>query len=383
MHISIIIPTYNEEGAIGKLLDALIRMSTHAAQFRFSIIVVDANSPDSTQDIVRQKAKRYKNIHLIPEKEKRGIAPAYLDGMRFAIHTLKADAYIEFDGDGQHNPDDIPLLLKEFVSGYDYVIGSRYVPGGTIPQTWSFYRKFLSRFGGWFGRWLLELQVHDVTSGFKLSRIHGYAEKLPLSSNLLLTNHYAYKIQLLHEMILLGARTKEVPINFLIRKDDVSKSTWRDIVESLRVVMILRLKNITQWKLLRVALVGGVGFIIQTIIFETIGIQLAIVPASIAVVIGAEAAIISNFFLNNRFTFFENKVTTSTLPIKLLRFHLVSSGSVFLQWLFVFTAESVLSGNILVIRLAYILGITVGFIFNYTCYHLFIWNKRHKELDLS
>ena len=164
---------------------------------------------------------------------------AYLTGIKYAIDQLKADAFLEFDGDGQHDPKDIKRLVAELDNGYDYIIGSRYVLGGSIPEEWAWYRKFLSRFGSLFIKRLLGLPTNDNTSGFKLSRVKGFAEKLSLSENQILSKRHAYKIHLLYQMIKLGARTKEVPIKFLERAGGSSKSSLEDIVESLKVALVL------------------------------------------------------------------------------------------------------------------------------------------------
>jgi len=125
-------------------------------------------------------------------------------------------------------------------------------------------------------------------------------------------------------------------------------------------------------------LVGGIAATSQTIIFETLGVLLRIVAPSTAVLIGAEAGILTNFYLNNRFNFKDRHHSTS-LTLRLAKFHLVVSGSVLLQWLFVHTAESN-TKNILYIQLAYVAGIMLGFAWNYTLYLLFVW--KHQETSV-
>jgi dolichol-phosphate mannosyltransferase len=237
MRIVVIIPTYNERENILNLIDVLEAEFKNISGHAFWILVVDGNSPDGTAEAVSQKKKVYGNIDLIVEQKKRGLGLAYLTGMRYAIDHLQAGAFVEFDGDFQHNPKDIKRLVTELDNGYDYIIGSRYVPGGSIPNGWAWYRKFLSRFGSLFIKWLLALPVNDGTSGFKLSRVKGFADQLPLNEKDILSKRHAYKIHLLYEMIKLGARVKEVPIHFAERIGGSSKSSLEDIIESLRVVL--------------------------------------------------------------------------------------------------------------------------------------------------
>lgn len=244
MKIITIIPTYNESESIGQLLDALAgKIFKEIPNHKMGILVVDGNSPDGTANIVKARSAAHPNIHLLIEKWKRGIGAAYAAGFKYAIKNLGADAVIEFDGDGQHNPNDIKKMVEEFDNGYDHVIGSRYVAGGAIPAEWALYRKLLSRLGGATTKSILGLPVNDATSGFKLSRVAGFAENLPLDENLLLSKYYAYKIHWLNEMIKMGVKTKEIPIQFLERRGGSSKSTLRDIFDSLRVVFVLRFRK--------------------------------------------------------------------------------------------------------------------------------------------
>ncbi|OGI16941.1 MAG: hypothetical protein A3J63_01700 [Candidatus Moranbacteria bacterium RIFCSPHIGHO2_02_FULL_40_12b] len=239
MKIVVIIPTYNECQVIADLIDALEVEFRAIANHELAILIVDGNSPDGTAVAVEAKAKQHQNIYLIIEKSKRGLGMAYIDGMNYAIRQMKADAFIEFDGDFQHDPKDIKRLVAELDNGYDYVIGSRYIAGGSIPQEWAWHRKFLSRFGSLFIKWLLGLPTNDNTSGFKLTRIAGFYDKLPLSIDKILSRRYAYKIHLLYVMYRNGAKIKEVPIKFLERQGGTSKSSPKDIFESLLVAFVL------------------------------------------------------------------------------------------------------------------------------------------------
>lgn len=245
MKIVVIIPTYNEAASIGSLIDLLEEEFSKITNHELDILVVDANSPDGTAGIIREKSNIYPNIELFVETGRRGLGAAYLSGMKYAVEKLKAGALVEFDGDFQHDPKDIKRLVSELDNGYDYIIGSRYVPGGEIPKEWSWHKKFLSKYGSLFIRWALKLPTNDNTSGFKLSRVGGFFEKLPLGDGKILSRFHAYKIHLLYEMIKLGAKIKEVPIKFLERRDgESSKSTLLDIFESLKVVFILKARSI-------------------------------------------------------------------------------------------------------------------------------------------
>lgn len=239
MKVVIIIPTYNERANIGKTLNRVFKSVSEIKNHEFKVLVVDDNSPDGTQDVVRDYQKKYKGIELITG-DKKGLGVAYARGMKYAMNEMKADIVFEFDADGQHDP----IYLKDFMAkideGYDYVLGSRYVKGGSIPKEWGIHRKLVSYFGSLFARVVLGTpQIKDYTGGYKASRVKGYLDSIDLDN--LISPRYAYKIELLYKMLKKGAKTVEVPIQFKNREEDHSKSTIEDLFESFKVVMKLRL----------------------------------------------------------------------------------------------------------------------------------------------
>ncbi len=244
MKITVIIPTYNEAGTIGALLDALQKVFESAPQYLWSILVVDSNSPDGTAVVVEERARRYKSMHLLKQAERRGLGSAYVLGMRYAVEKLGADAFVECDADFQHDPRDIPRLAAELMNGYDYIIGSRYVPGGAVPQGWPLSRKLLSKWGSWFIRTVLRVPVRDATSGLKMTRVVPFTAHSPLSEDAIYSRFIPYKIHLLYAMHAQGARIKEIPIVFGTRTRGVSKSVFRDVLETLKVVFMLWYKGV-------------------------------------------------------------------------------------------------------------------------------------------
>lgn len=228
MKVAILIPTFNEADSIEQLLRAVIFETGKISQHSFSIVVIDGNSTDETV----AKVNKVDGVLCITE-EKRGLGRAYVKGIEYALNTLHADAFMEFDGDYQHDPQDIAKLIQKLDTGYDYIIGSRYVSGGTVPDEWPWYRKWLSRAGSSAISFVLGLPIKDATSGFKLTRASAYTEVDMISF------HHAYKIQLLYTMIKKGAKTVEVPIHFLQRNKGVSKISFRDFFESCKVLVYL------------------------------------------------------------------------------------------------------------------------------------------------
>lgn len=374
MKLAVIIPTYQEAGAIGALLDDVARTLAKSPEHTWSILIVDAASKDGTSDIVREKQRVLPNLHLIEESGKRGIALAYAIGIAYAYNELAADAFIEFDGDGQHDPKDLPRLARALEEGYDCVVGSRYVADGRVPQDWKFYRKILSRFGSMYARLLLELPVRDVTSGIKATRLDGFFNALPLAPPALLTPHYAYKIQFLHALGAAGARLVEIPIVFRVRSHDASKSTWRDLFDTLRVTAILRLQTLRQWRLFRVLLIGGAGFLVQAALFEIIALQLMLLTPGVTVVLVAVIAIFTNFFLHERFSFDDRRGNAASMPRRLMRFFsLTFFGSICIQWLLVHGVGAITDNDPVALRIAYVAAVGLGLIVSYVGYYFWVW----------
>src|SRR5215469_7456376 len=155
MRVVIIVPTFNERGNIGRLIDELQAVFV-SLPHDMQILIVDDNSPDGTIEVVSAHRKQYANLHAL-QGEKQGLGAAYVRGMRHALSVLRADAVFEMDADFSHRPADIPRLLGALEGGADFVIGSRYVRGGTIPRQWSFHRRLNSRLGNIVARYVVGL----------------------------------------------------------------------------------------------------------------------------------------------------------------------------------------------------------------------------------
>lgn len=238
--IVIAMPTYNEAENIGKMLDVLTKnIFPQIKNHDMKVMIIDGHSPDGTWKIVAEKAKKNKAIVLLDEGKKSGLGAAYTNGFNYAIKTLKADGIMEMDADFQHDPNDIPRFLAEFDKGFDYVIGSRYIAGGSIPKDWSFKRKFLSVGGNLFTQtMLLSWNLHDFTTGFRLARAKGFLDTMDFE-RIFGTKSYAYKMMLLYEMKNRGAKIKEIPINFISREKGWSKMDSEDFVQSLKAIALI------------------------------------------------------------------------------------------------------------------------------------------------
>lgn len=334
MKIVVILPTYNEKINIEKLIPLLIQeIFPRVKNHQMSILVVDDNSPDKTADVVQDFMKKWKNIELL-QGTKKGLGAAYVKGMQYAMEKMTADAIMEFDADFQHDPQDIPRMIVAMDKGADYVIGSRYVPGGAIPAEWGIHRKIISRFGGLFAQLMLwRFDVHDMTSGFKLTKT-SFLEKVDLDN--LYSKYYAYKLHILHDVLFMGAKVTEVPIVFYERKEGSSKITRKDLLDSFWVVIRLRFQESKRF--IKFLIVGGTGFLVQLLVID-LSIRLG-TEQFVASMVGGEAAIISNFLLNNMWTFSDTKSIKSQggFLFRLLKFNMASLMSIGLQGLVTYIA---------------------------------------------
>ena len=315
MKIVIIVPTYNEAENIRRLVPALVEI-TDGLDHQFQILVVDDYSPDGTADVVRELQQSNEHLFLL-EGEKRGLGSAYVRGMTYAIDQLDADAIYEFDADFSHDPNDIPRLLTNLEHGADFVIGSRYVPGGTIPDEWPFWRKANSYVGNLVARILVGLGgVRDCTAGFRCIRTD-LLKRIDLES--LNVQGYAFQVALLHAAVREKASIVEVPVNFVDRRVGESKLGLRDIIEFVVNAWWLRFQASKVF--IKFLIVGASGVLVNLGVFTLLinnGVNLYLASP-----IAIEVSIITNFFLNNVWTFSSRSLSDRT-SVRGLKFNAVS-----------------------------------------------------------
>lgn len=368
--IVIIIPTYNEAKSTPKMIETLDGILGGIKDHKVEVLYVDDTSPDGTAEIVSNFQKKYKWLHLLVNPQKGGLGVAYAKGMQYAMKELKADWLMEFDADFQHPPKDIPRLISQIAHGYDYIIGSRYIPGGSIPRQWGFQRKFLSIVGNLVARVLLILPgIHDVTGGFKLSRVKGFMDKFDFST--LLSKSFAYKIHLFFYMVKKGAKVKEVAFAFSPRTEGESKIIKNEMQETLRVIFLLQYHNPSMRKLFKFAVVGFIGFVINFVLLRVL--RSGGLGERLSWILSTEAAIMSNFALNNIWTFKQSQISGIWQTIKkFLQFNLSSAGALAIQGIFGPIGVSLVGKQWDFLVLAFIVAFMV-LPYNYFMYNVFIW----------
>jgi dolichol-phosphate mannosyltransferase len=202
------------------------------------ILVIDDGSPDGTAGVVEELGKADPHISVLKRTAKLGLGVAYIDGYRRML-AKGYEAFLCMDADFSHDPVVLPRFV-EALADNDFVIGSRYIKGGSTPD-WKLYRRLLSRMGNLTARILLGVPMHDNTTGYRGYRREAL-EKLDFD-NIKLTG-YGFMIETAYQAYLSGMRIKEIPITFVDRRVGKSKMSGSIISEALLYVVKLRLLHI-------------------------------------------------------------------------------------------------------------------------------------------
>ncbi len=226
MRVLVVLPTYQEAENIATVLRR-IRDADSAAH----VLVVDDASPDGTADLALAVGEELGGVDVLRRPGKAGLGSAYRDGFAWGLER-GFDAFVEMDSDLSHDPAALPDLLAPLGQGLDVVVGSRYVPGGSMPH-WGVHRRALSRAGNVYAALLLRLDVTDLTSGYRAYSAN-ILRRIDLGA--VRADGYGFQIEMVHRAALAGGRVTEVPIRFVDRVEGRSKMSMRIIVEALALV---------------------------------------------------------------------------------------------------------------------------------------------------
>lgn len=376
----LVIPTFNEAENIEKTIKVILNSLPQNSTWNFHILVVDGNSPDGTASIVRKRISEFSNLHLLVEKEKAGLGAAYIKGMDYAFDEMHADYVLEFDADLQHDPVIIKDMLNKIEDGYDLVTGTRYRKGGGIPDTWKFHRKFLSKGGNLFIRLLfLNNKITDWTSGYSVFSKKVYSTVRP---NLSLEKGYTFQISLKKNTIDNKFKVAEVPYVFRDREKGESKLGPEFLVRALTFVIKTRIDDALKSSFIKVCIVGGIGSVVQILAFRFLRENFYFI---IAHNLSIEIAILSNFTLNNLFSFREHQISgLLNLVKKFVAFNFVSFGSILIQnvvmigGVYLLNIQCSVAADCYQKDLLNILGILLGLVSNFYLYKKFIWKVKIK-----
>ncbi len=233
MKALVIIPTYNERENLVPLLKQIF-----GGELPLEVLIIDDNSPDGTGAVADGLAAGDPRVHVIHRAGKMGLGSAYVAGFRYALER-DYDAVFEMDADFSHNPDSLPVFLKELENA-DVVLGSRYLHGVTVVN-WPLKRLILSYGANVYSRVITGIPIKDLTGGFKCFR-RRVLEALDLSR--VKSDGYGFQIEINYKAWRKGFRIREIPIMFVDRHAGESKMNRRIVWEAAWMVWRLRILDL-------------------------------------------------------------------------------------------------------------------------------------------
>jgi dolichol-phosphate mannosyltransferase len=231
--VLVIIPTFNERENL-PLIVARLQAAVPGAH----ALVVDDGSPDGTGAIADTLAEADERVHVMHRTAKAGLGAAYIAGFRWALERGYG-VVVEMDADGSHAPEQLPRLLGRIEAGADLVLGSRYVPGGSVVN-WPRRREVLSRGGNLYSRLALGVKLNDITGGYRAYR-REVLEALPLDA--VASQGYCFQVDLAWRAVQQGFTVVEVPITFTEREIGESKMSGGIVREALLLVTRWGVRN--------------------------------------------------------------------------------------------------------------------------------------------
>lgn len=352
--VSVIVPTFQEADNLSGLLEALRRLK-EAHQLGLEVLIMDDNSQDGTEAVVQSLNLPW--VRLITRQGDRGLSQAVIEGFQHAEN----EAIVVMDADLSHPVEKIPEMLSALAQGDDFVIGSRFVNGASIEETWGAFRWLNSKVASLIASPFT--QVKDPMSGFFAFRKTLLAQCAPL-------NPVGYKIGL--ELLVKShcSKVREIPIHFANRQHGQSKLSWREQFKYLQHVRRLYLYRYPESSYLLQFLVVG---------FLGVGVNLAVltlalwagVPVKLAIILGIAVSMVFNFALDRRFTFsYARHGKISQQFVGFVAVCLIGSLLNYLSaiWLLKRFPH-------LLPQLAELVGIVVGTFFNYSLSRFLIFRK--------
>ena len=220
----ILIPTLNEKENLKNLIPGIFGLMPD-----ISVLIVDDNSTDSTQELVKSMVVNFKNLFLLERGSNFGYGRSSIDGFKWVLEK-EYNQIVTMDADFSHDFNEIPALLGK-LDNFDVVAGSRYVKSGGV-KNWNFFRRVLSRFANIYVKVILGLPVVDATTGFNAYRV-SFLRKLNLEE--ISSDGYAFLVELKYRLFKAGATFVEHPILFSERREGQSKMSSKIIWESVKL----------------------------------------------------------------------------------------------------------------------------------------------------
>ena len=242
--IAVLIPTYNEVQNIPGLLRAMQAMGSKFSDVAINIYIIDDSSPDGTAQAADTLNTELESVNfkisVIRRVQKEGLGKAYIDGFKKMLALPDVpDFVLQMDADLSHNPEYIAQFINGISEGADFIVGTRYIPGGSCPD-WSWYRKLLSRGGNTYARLILGRKITDYTGGFNM---YGLDVLKKINWDTLDSAGYGFLIDLKYQAQQVSKKIVEVPIQFLDRQHGQSKMPLNTIFQNFALVIRIKIKH--------------------------------------------------------------------------------------------------------------------------------------------
>ena len=364
--VSIIIPTYNEAENITRLVETIRSLNRD-----FYIIIVDDGSLDGTADIAQRLGQSQRDIFVYRRPDKKGIGSAIREGMKIALSFPECEHIVTLDADFSHDPCDIPRLL-EATAEADLIQGSRYIKGGEIVG-WGLYRRLVSRVANVTYKWLFGL-ANEVTTYFRV-----YSRECAEIVVSCEADQYYFSVASALLIKDSGFKVKEVPIRFASRTRGHSKLSRSDIIISLyfvaRTFWQRRIRALDRKRFLKFCIVGASGILVNEglLWLFTDGVGLFYLYSAM---VSLEASIISNFTLNNLWTFKDRRLAGNNIFIRLLKYNIACLIGIGLNLFILWLLTENLGMHYLISNL---FGIIVAAVWNYSASAKWIWMREAKD----
>jgi dolichol-phosphate mannosyltransferase len=367
-NISLVIPAYKERENIEPLVT---RLADTLANYKYEIVIIDDNSADGTEELVESLAARYP-VRIVVRRGKKGLASAVVDGFGCA----NGDIIVVMDADLQHPPEVVPLLIEAIDKGADIAVGSRYIKGGGC-EGWSLMRRIISKGAAFLSHLFLPStrKIKDPMSGFFAIR-----KSVVKEANL---NPSGFKILL--EILMLGKweSVVEVPFMFVTRARGESKLNTRQQLDYLKHIYSLMRRTGELTRFIKFCIVGGSGVIVNLGLYALLtrfagftpidDTSSGILSGNIALIISIETSIITNFILNNFFTFSDRNIGgVGAFFKRLLNFNLICLAGALIQIGITNLCAVVIGINDI---LSVLIGIIIAFLWNYLLNNFLTWKK--------
>ncbi len=356
--LSIVIPTYNEAETIQTTIQKISHIIRNS-NVPFEIIVVDDSSTDETQQLVIDMIARRYPVVLVTRIKDPGLSQSVMAG----IERAQGSVVVVTDADGSHDFKLIPKLYSEIKSGgADIVIGSRYMPGGGI-KDWPVKRRVISWGATTLSR-ILFPQISDPVSGF-----FGIKRDLVLHTPSIKPRGYKILLEFLGKCR--WHTFKELPYVFQNRKRGNSKLKAAIMADFLKQIINISLFPGRAWdelrKIINFGIVGLVGVAVNMVCLSIFK-EVFSVPLIYASFLSIEISILTNFLMNDKWTFHGLKCEKSFLH-KMFSYNSICIGSMLINVATLMTLTFI-GINYLI---ANVIGIGIGYIWNFLMNRRITW----------